>query len=117
MFLSANSQRRKRIRRKEGSVESRGAVRWSRGAGQLIASSKRGAVTEAVRGREGTGFHQLQDYSELPPQCFYTVIVGGFFSFFFLLFTSTREGIGPANKRLEGGEEKIGTAANSSKSP
>lgn len=79
MFLSANSQRRKRIRRKEGSVESRGAVRWRGGAGQLIARNKRGAVTEAVRGREGTGFHQLQDYSELPAQCFYSVIVGEFF--------------------------------------
>lgn len=108
MFLSVNSGRRKRIRRKEGSVESRGAVRRSGGAGQLIARSERGAVTEAMRGREGTGFHQLQDYSELSPQCFYTVIVGGFFVafFFFLLFTSTREGIGPANKRLEGGERE-----------
>lgn len=45
---------------------------------------------------------------------FYTVIVGGFFGFF-SLFTSTREGIGPANKRLEGGERRLGqlpTAAN-----
>lgn len=71
-------------------------------------------MTEAVRGREGTGFHQLQDYSELPPQCFYTVIVGGF-CFFFSLFMSAREGIGPAKDQGRGGERRLGllpTSAN-----
>lgn len=65
-----------------------------------------------MRGREGTGFHQLQDYSELAPQCFYTVIVGVFF-FYFL--RARGKGLVPRIRDWKGGKRRLGllpTAAN-----